>query len=868
MTTYLLDLDKIDETALAMVGGKAANLGRLSRVEGIQVPRGFCLTTQAYREVIGESEAFHALLDQLEVLKANDRKAISDLGAKIRTLIEGMPIPEKIGQEIARRLENDGDGQAYAIRSSATAEDLPGASFAGQQDTYLNIIGKASILKHIRKCWASLYTDRAIVYRLQQRFDHKKVFLSVVIQEMIFPDASGIMFTADPLSSNRKVLSIDAGFGLGEALVSGLVNADHYSVSGGSITGKTISVKKLAVYALKNGGTEEREPDPESRNRQVLTDEQILQLKRIGRKIEAYFGSPQDIEWCLAEGMIYVVQSRPITTLYPVPETSDGEQHIYVSVGHNQMMTDAMKPLGLSFFLLTTPAAMHVAGGRLFIDVTAMLASAGTRKKLIDNFGHSDLLIKDALVNLAERLYATGEEGIAEEMPEGSRQAVAPVDIQTPIDPDLIPRLIKSSEASIAELKWNIHAKSGVELLDVIQDEIRKMKKILFNPESLAVIMAGMNAYAWINAQIYEWLGEKNAADVLSQSVPGNVTSEMGLALLDVADVIRPYPQIIAYLQDADNGQFMEGLSRFDGGREAGDAIRHFLDRYGMRCAGEIDITKKRWSEDPQVLVPMILSHIRNFEPGESKRKFEQGRREALEKERELTGRLLGLPDGAQKAADVKHMIGLVRTCMGYREYPKYSMVSHYFIYKQALLEEAGRLVETGVISDKEAICYLRFDELRELLSTGKGDESLISKRKEAYRAYEKLSAPRVMTSDGEIISGKYKREDLPAEAMAGLAVSSDIVEGRARVILNMEDAELEHGDILVTAFTDPSWTPLFVSIKGLVTEVGGLMTHGAVIAREYGLPAVVGVEHATRMIRDGQRIRVNGTEGYVELLS
>jgi pyruvate,water dikinase len=212
-------------------------------------------------------------------------------------------------------------------------------------------------------------------------------------------------------------------------------------------------------------------------------------------------------------------------------------------------------------------------------------------------------------------------------------------------------------------------------------------------------------------------------------------------------------------------------------------------------------------------------------------------------------------------------MISLVRNLIGYREYPKYDIVSRYFIYKQALLKEAGQLVQTNVINEKEDIYYLSFEELREVVSAGELDQQLISRRKEEFKYYEKLNPPRVITSDGEIITGKYNRKNTPAGAIVGLPVSSGIAEGRARVILNMEDAGLEEGDILVTPFTDPSWTPLFVSIKGLVTEVGGLMTHGAVIAREYGLPAVVGVENATALIKDGQRIRVNGTEGYVEML-
>jgi pyruvate,water dikinase len=379
--------------------------------------------------------------------------------------------------------------------------------------------------------------------------------------------------------------------------------------------------------------------------------------------------------------------------------------------------------------------------------------------------------------------------------------------------------------------------------------------------------MTAMNASSWINAKMNEWLGKKNVADTLSQSVPNNITSEMGLALLDVADVIRPYPELIEHLQHAKDENFLDELLKFKGGQETRDAINAFLSKYGMRCSGEIDITKTRWSEKPTILVPFILSNIKNFESNEGSRKFEQGRQEALNKEQELLERLKQLPDGVQKAAEIKRMIGLVRNLSGYREYPKYGIVSRYFIYKQALLKEAQRLVQADVVHEKEDIYYLTFEELHEVVLTNKLDYKIISKRKDDFKSYEKLTPPRVITSEGEIIKGKYKRENLPAEAMVGLAVSSGAIEGRAHVILNIEDADIKEGDILVTPFTDPSWTPLFVSIKGLVTEVGGLMTHGAVIAREYGLPAVVGVENATKLIKDGQRIRVNGTEGYVEIL-
>jgi pyruvate,water dikinase len=286
-----------------------------------------------------------------------------------------------------------------------------------------------------------------------------------------------------------------------------------------------------------------------------------------------------------------------------------------------------------------------------------------------------------------------------------------------------------------------------------------------------------------------------------------------------------------------------------------------------MRCVGEIDITRPRWSERPTTLVPILLGNIKHFEPGAGKRRFEQGRQEAWKKEQELLTRLRVLPDGERKAEETKRLIDRIRTFTGYREYPKYGMISRYFVYKQALLNEAERLVQAGVLREKEDIFYLRFSELHDVVRTNQVDDHLIRQRKDAHRSYEALTPPRVLTSDGEAVAGTYRRGDVPPGALTGLPVSAGTVEGRARVILDMAGADLEAGDILVTAYTDPSWTPAFVAIKGLVTEVGGLMTHGAVIAREYGLPAVVGVEHATRLIRDGQRIRVHGTDGYLEIL-
>ena len=870
MSSYVLDFQDIDKAKRMVVGGKGANLGELFKIEGIRVPDGFCVSTEAFKRVIGETLLMNELLDQLALLKVEDREKIGELSGEIRRVIEGIAIPQDMQEEIVIHLSRLDEKTTYAVRSSATAEDLPTASFAGQQDTYLNILGKEAILKHISECWASLFTERAVMYRLQNGFEHRKVYLSVVVQKMVFPQVAGIVFTADPVTSNRKLLSIDASFGLGEALVSGLVNADSYKVRNGEVIDKKISTKKLAIYALKDGGTKEQEIEPERQNRQALTDEQILQLERIGRKIEEHFGYPQDIEWCLVDGTFSIVQSRPITTLYPIPDVNDQENHLYISVGHQQMMTDAMKPLGISFWQLTAARPMSIAGGRLFVDVTQELASPARREIMVEVLG-KDPLIKDALMTILGRgdFIKSLPDNKQEQVPDKSNQGSSSRDYKTlnEYDPAIVSDLIKRSETSIEELKQTIQTKSGSYLIDFILEDIQELKKILFSPQGFGVFMTAMNASSWINEKMNEWLGEKNVADTLSQSVPNNITSEMGLALLDVADVIRPYPEVVEYLQQVKDDNFLDELVQFDGGQESRDAIQAYLDRYGMRCAGEIDITRARWSEKPAILIPLILRNIKNFEPHASNRKFEQGRQEALKKEQELVDRLRQLADGEQKVRETKRMIDLIRNFIGYREYPKYGMVHRYFVYKQALLKEAEQLVQARVIQEKEDIYYLTFEELREVVRTKKLDDQIVSKRKDEYAFYEKLTPPRVLTSDGEIIAGVYKREHLPAEALVGLPVSSGVIEGRARVILSMEDAGLEDEDILVTSFTDPSWTPLFVSIKGLITEVGGLMTHGAVIAREYGLPAVVNVENATRLIKDGQKIRVNGTEGYIEIL-
>ena len=400
---YVLEFEQIDKTLVSDVGGKGAHLGELSRIDGIRVPPGFCVTTDAFGRTVAATPSIDDQLDRLAHLEADDRDAIRTKSAAVRRTIEAFGIPDDVADAIVAEVASLGVDAAYAVRSSATAEDLPTASFAGQHDTQLNVVGVAAVLRHVSRCWASLFTERAVTYRLKNGIDHRKVQMAVVVQRMVSADAAGVLFTADPVTSNRTIVSVEATFGLGEALVSGLVDPDVYKVRDGEVASKTVSKKELAIRATAAGGTQEDAIDPAQQEQPVLTDAQVVRLALLGRHIEAHFGRPQDVEWCLVAGDFEIVQSRPITTVFPVPARDDSENHVYVSVGHQQMMTDPMKPLGLALWKLTTHAPMYVAGGRLFVDVTERLASPASRAALLDVMGRGDPLIRDALQTVLDR---------------------------------------------------------------------------------------------------------------------------------------------------------------------------------------------------------------------------------------------------------------------------------------------------------------------------------------------------------------------------------------------------------------------------------------------------------------------------------
>ncbi|GBF32805.1 phosphoenolpyruvate synthase [Desulfocucumis palustris] len=890
MGSFVVSFNEINKTSLPDVGGKGANLGEMSRA-GLPVPPGFCVTTSAYRRFIAASDEMDRLLDSLGRLQPEQQEKIRELARQIRDHLQSAAMPGKIKSEIIDIWKNSGEEQSYAVRSSATAEDLPSASFAGQQETYLNVQGAEQLLQAVQKCWASLFTDRAIVYRAKNGFDHRAVYLSVVVQQMVFPEVSGIMFTADPVTGHRHTVSIDAGFGLGEALVSGIVTADLYQVRKGQLYKKQIAEKKKAVYPLSGGGTVVKDLSPALQSQQALPDEKIMELAELGQRIEKHFGSEQDIEWCLAGDKFYILQSRPITSLYPVPQVADHKLHVFFSLAHQQMMMDAMKPLAISIFRrifpfgkdsVASPSPVILeAGGRLFFDSTVPLYSKLIRRFFIRNISVADDLMGDALSK-----FVAGEDFQREagENRGTMRQLFKMFKPVLPFyfkgipgilnnlffrdPPGIIERAMAPLEQVINSYERSIMQASGAERIKRVRESVGGLLEAL--SDSMVHVPLGFFVLPVAGRLAKRWLDDELDVSSISKSLPGNVTSEMGLMIGDLADVARKYPEVADYLEKTEGGTFYQGLNKIKGGEIFKAELDKFMEHYGIRCPGEIDISNIRWREAPAMLIPSILNHMKSNGPGEHRERFKQGEKEAGKAIQNLLARVGKTPGGRFKVKLMSRLLAIYRNSMGLREFPKYALVRTFDIYRRAVLKEAGSLREKGILRQEDDVFYLYIEELEALLEhrLAEDAEALIDIRKKNHEHHQKLAPPRVMTSDGEAITGIRSGVEVPEGALAGTPVSSGVAEGYVKVVLRPEEAKLNKGDILVAPFTDPGWTPLFHSAKALVVEIGGMMTHGSVIAREYGIPAVVGVDNATKLLNDGQYVRVDGTKGFVEILA
>lgn len=885
MTQFTLPFSKITANDIPLVGGKGANLGVLTAAN-ISVPNGFCITTHAYKAFVAPEEAsIYSAAKNIDIDNLNSLRAEAQ---NIRNMLHKNPLPPEVIKQTIAAWQNLGADHAYAVRSSATAEDLPSASFAGQQDTYLNIIGQDELLKAVKDCFISLFTDRAILYRMQNNFNHADVALSVVVQKMILPESAGIMFTADPISGNRNVTSIDASFGLGEALVSGLVSADLYKVDkqNEQIITKEIAQKKIAIRPLKQGGVETVNLSAEQSHAQTLTDAQIVKLAQLGTRIEAHYGKPQDIEWALADGALYVTQSRPITSLFPMADpvyTSPPKpEKIYLSLSHLQVMTDAMPTLSISIFKLLLPIGrsqhhvenphMFNAGGRFYMDITPVLTHPIAKKILPKGFVNID---HHASLSMADWVKDTSIS-----KPKSTLSLKMLLGFAIPLFGQVLNRLLwrkynkfpqqmsRQIDAYIGQVQQNVkNANTQFKKMQYLQAQTRLL--LTESTTWKAELIASMAAMA-ILSKLVKKTAQKTDLDSLMRGLEGNVTTEMDLEVGDLADAANQSETLKAHiLSSLDVQDKLAQCPNFDGGTQFINQWNEFMTAYGARALSEIDIYRPRWHEDPTPLMLMVMGIVKSAEKG-AHRKHYNGlvTQNHIAAQNIVSSSGKGIMGFIRKPL-AKRLIYVIRELFTLREHHKFQMIKFIDIAKIHIIESAKILHAQGKLTTTDDIWHLSMPEILNMLAD-KQNISLdeIAARIADFDHFKGLTAPRLITSTGQVLKANIDKSHAPDGALVGSPISAGIYEGIAKVITDPTTEVLHKGEILVAPFTDPGWTPLFVNAAALVTEVGGLMTHGSVIAREYGLPAVVGVPDATTLIKTGDRLRVHGDAGYVEILS
>jgi pyruvate,water dikinase len=881
MSSFVLGLDAPDAT-LDRVGGKGANLADLTRA-GFAVPPGFLVTTEAYRAFVDANRLGDRILELARAVPSEDPVALEHVAAQIHSLFDQGSMPDELGQAIASAYASLSAAASLpvAVRSSATAEDLPGMSFAGQQDTYLNIVGEQALLDAVRRCWASLWTARAIGYRARNGIAPDNVALAVVVQQLVMSDVSGVLFTANPLTGRRAEIVIDASFGLGEAIVSGQVEPDHYVVDPHSwtIISRKLGAKALAIVPRAGGGTDNIARGGEQ---QALSDAQILELARTAARVAEHFGTPQDIEWAFADGALYLLQSRPITSLYPLPPSDgSGETRAYWSFGSVQGVLDPFTPMGrdmvrkalaralFSFLEIESdPAALVAeAGDRLYIDITGATALWSLMFANID----------PAALQTLQKLLAEGR--LSMRRPFTRAQIIK-------LLPKILPAIGRAvatlhapeyhkaranarAEAFLAEAHQ--HARQARDLgvlVDALQSEPKAfMQQVM--PYLLPVVFPGVILMKLVDHWLIEWLGmQPGAVFQLLRGLPGNVTSEMDLRLWAEVQAIRADgPSREVMLNQPIEG-LVEAYKRGELPAVAQGAIRRFMQQYGMRGVGEIDFGRRRWREDVTPIVQTMHNYLQQANPDQAPDVlFARGAAEAARLTGEWVAQARRGPYGRLRAALLAFGADRMRKLIGMRESPKFFIVRLFGIYRAALLEQAQRLAGQGVLAQAEDIFFLHFDDLRRYARGEPVDlRAIVSAERASYeRERARRRMPRLILSTGEAF---YEGLQTGGEGdLVGDPVSPGVVEGRAHVVLDPHGVRLQPGEILVCQATDPGWTPLFLTAGGLVMEIGGMVTHGSVVAREYGIPAVVGVHEATARIQSGQRIRVDGTQGRVTLL-
>ena len=796
---WILPLDA-PGASLEMAGGKGANLARLANA-GFPMPPGFLLLTSAYRAYTEHNELDPFIESALENLDAQDPAALETVSEAIRERFAAGTLPPELEGALREGYAALG-APPVAVRSSATAEDLPELSFAGQQDTFLNVTGEEALLKAVVDCWGSLWTARAIGYRARSGIAHEGLALAVVVQEMAPAEAAGVLFTADPLSGRRTEMALEATLGLGEALVSGQVEPDRFRIdtASGQIRERVLGAKALSIRPQPGGGTVTRAED--AAGHQALPDDAIAELARLGRDVDRLFGAPQDVEWAWDGGRIWLLQSRPITSLFPVPAGMGSEPlQVLFSFGAVQGLLGPMTPLGQDVIRAVfagsgrlfgvdlapeTQPVIFSAAERLFGNITGLIRNRVGRRLSHAALGFVEPGVQQALTLLLDdpRLVATGGPRL--------RTIWRTARFMAPVLGGVV-RTLPRPEASRARFEQEIEARlveieARMAARTTLQERVALMEELIAGAfpwllprfvSRFAVAMGTLNLLVHAERELP---GGEGQALTLARGLPHNVTTEMDLALWGTAEAIRADPASSAHVRQGDPGalavETLEG--RLPGAAQ--EALGAFLARYGMRGVGEIDLGRPRWRENPEPIVQALQSYLQIEDPEQvPDAVFARG---AAAAEDALEGMVVAARAtrfGRFKARRVRWAARRMRALAGLRESPKFWVIRTMGLVRAALLDSSGELVEAGILDRADDLFFLPLQELRALAAGEERDwRALVDERRGAYAQEERRTqVPRLLLSDGEAFyEGVASPSELTEGVLAGSPVSPGVVEG------------------------------------------------------------------------------------------
>jgi rifampicin phosphotransferase len=863
---YVLPLDDRWAT-LETVGGKGASLARLWRV-GVPVPGGFHLTTTAYKKFVTANNLESGIRAALEKAETSKPDTLESASGEIEELFLRGSMPVEISDAIFQAYAGlPEDEPAVAVRSSATAEDLPGASFAGQQESFLNVRGEKNLGEAVKRCWASLWTARAIGYRERQGFRHDQVSVAVVVQQLVPAEVSGILFTANPVTGARDELVVNAALGLGEAVVGGRTTPDNFTLDHATLRVKERQTGRQEVEtALSEWGTTERPLGPERAAQPTLDDTQLARLAEIGLSIEHHFGGPQDIEWAYADGYFWVLQARPITNLPPAPlEDVSWEPPVPGSAWwRRQVVENLPEPLSPLF------DELYVREG-LELSIDAVMALFRMKYVRLEDF--------------TERPFFTTINGYA--------YSRANIKVSWKTLPVLLGAWVSGLRMLFREgpVYWREQA------LPSYLATIERWKAAAPASTPDERLLAGVRELALEDARYWFacalMIGSAKVTDALLGRFLALAASRRGLTsgmflrgfplptvdaeaeLEELAERIRASDELRTLVAVTPAADLPEALRRTTAGQTWLSAFARYLDRYGHQVYN-LDFAVPTQADDP---LPVLLSLKAMVQQASHD---PRGRQRAIVAERDARVVETARSFDPLRRRLFRVLLGWAQRFGPYREQALFYMGAGWPTLRRLALELGRRLVESGSLLEAEDIFLLETPELREAIAARTADQArpdlarLARERRDLREARKRLHPPPAVPSDYKIRLGPIdmsawetqRRNEPTATVLHGFAVSPGRVTAPASVIHSPADfSKMEPSTILVCPTTTPAWTPLFSQARGLVTDVGGVLAHGSIVAREFGIPAVLGTGVATRRIRSGQRIHIDGDAGTVTLL-